>query len=89
MFTPSCNVTAMIPPTRRLILVHLSFVGGAFVLACGAAEEPKALPIPRVKAFEVGDEALGQVRALSGELAAAKKSTLSFGVAGTVDRVRG
>ena len=78
----------MTPRTRRLILVHLSLVVGAFVLACGAAEEPKALPIPRVKVFVVGDEALGQVRALSGELAAANKSPLSFGVAGTVDRVQ-
>ena len=63
----SCNVSAMIPQTGRLIYVHLSLVVGVFALACGAAEEPTVLPIPRVKVFEVGDEAFGQVRALSGE----------------------
>ena len=77
----------MMPPTRRLIVAHLSLVVGAFALACGAAEEPTALPIPRVKVYEVGDEAFGQMRALSGELAAANESPLSFGVAGTVDQV--
>lgn len=59
----------------------------SLAVACGSAPEATAPPIPRVKVFEVGDEAQGQLRSISGELAAAKTSPLSFGVAGTVDRV--
>ena len=39
MSRPPCNVTAMVPPTRRL-----SLLVEANVLGYGAAEEPKALP---------------------------------------------
>ncbi len=56
-------------------------------LGCGRAEEPTNSRPPRVKAFEVGEEALGQIRSISGQVAAAHRSPLSFGVSGTVDRV--
>ncbi len=56
-------------------------------LGCGRAEEPTNSRLPRVKAFEVGEEALGQIRSISGQVAAAHRSPLSFGVSGTVDRV--
>ena len=78
----------MMSLTGRFILAYLGMAMGLLFLACGAADDPTTPPIPRVKVYVVGDEALGQVRALSGELAAAHESSLSFGVAGTVDRVR-
>jgi RND family efflux transporter MFP subunit len=40
-----------------------------------------------VKVFEVGETTLGQVRTLSGEVAAGTTSPLSFGVSGTVEQV--
>ena len=57
------------------------------MFACGPAEESAQTRIPHVKIFEVGAEALGQTRTVSGQLAAADTSPLSFGVTGTVDQV--
>ncbi len=72
--------------TNRRILLLPVLVG--FFLGCGAAEEPATVRVPRVRAFEVGQEASGQLRTISGVLAAADTSPLSFGVGGTVDQVR-
>ena len=57
------------------------------LVGCGPAEESRPRVVPRVKAFEVGAKASGQVRRISGTLAASNRSPLSFGVAGSVDRV--
>lgn len=56
-------------------------------LGCSKAPESEVEAIPRVRVFEVGETTLGQVRTLSGEVAAGTTSPLSFGVAGTVDKV--
>ena len=65
----------------------LVVVSASFIAACGNDEEPVPDRIPRVRAFEVGPTAAGQVRTFSGVVAAASASPLSFGVSGTVDRV--
>ena len=58
-------------------------------LGSGCAEEEKELApsIPRVKYFEVSDQATGQSRQLSGKVVAAESSPLSFRVKGTVSEV--
>ncbi len=69
---------------HRLLLLPVLF---GCLLGCDVAKEPAAVRVPRVRAFEVGQEARGQLRTISGVLAAADTSPLSFGVAGTVDQV--
>ena len=71
-----------------------ALIGRGFLVAlagllsgCGDSPKPLAPPIPRVRVFEVGLKASGQIRTISGQLAAADRSPLSFGIAGTVDRV--
>ena len=65
----------------------LALALACFLTGCGRDEEPVPDRIPRVRAFEVGPTAAGQVRTFSGVVAAADASPLSFGVSGTVDRV--
>jgi RND family efflux transporter MFP subunit len=80
------NPTASLSRWRRAGVVVLS-VAAAFAVGCADAQEEPAQAVPRVKIFEVGETTLGQVRTLSGEVAAGTTSPLSFGVSGTVDRV--
>lgn len=72
--------------TNRVWLICAA-VSGALLLGCNPPEAPVVETLPRVKAFTVGEETAGQVRRISGQVAAATRSELSFGVAGTVDRV--
>ncbi len=58
------------------------------VLSCSPADVPSQTRPPRVRVFVVGEESSGQIRTVSGQLDAAKKSPLAFGVAGTVDSVQ-
>ncbi len=67
-------------------LLALVIVGSG--LACGGAEERSEPRPPRVRVFEVSEASSGQVRTVSGQVAAAESSPLAFGVAGTVDSVR-
>ncbi len=66
-------------------LFGLSILG--FLLSCGPADEAREPRSPRVRVFEVSEASSGQVRKVSGQLAAARSSPLAFGVAGTVDSV--
>lgn len=68
--------------SAALALVIVVAVG-----ACSTEEAREPERIPRVRAFEVGPSAAGQLRTFSGVVAAADASPLSFGVSGTVDRV--
>jgi len=67
-----------------LLLVVLSAL---LLSSCGMDSEPIVDTIPRVKYFEVGEQATGQSRRISGKLVAADMSALSFSVSGTVDQV--
>jgi multidrug efflux pump subunit AcrA (membrane-fusion protein) len=83
----SCsNPTEIMSRWRRASVVVLS-VAAAFAVGCVDSPEEPARAVPRVKVFEVGETTLGQVRTLSGEVAAGTASPLSFGVSGTVDKV--
>lgn len=70
-------------------------VGGAVLVALAAAvlvgcDEPQAKTEPVVRAIQymkVEDRAAGQVRKISGLIQAADKSTLSFAVNGTVEKI--
>ena len=59
------------------------------VIGCQPAPETGPPPTPSVKVFEVGRQATGQSRRVSGRLQAADVSTLSFGVNGQVIDVIG
>ena len=52
--------------------------------ACGEAPAGRAELTPRVKVFEVGKQATGQTRRISGRVEAAEQTSLSFGVGGQV-----
>ena len=67
----------------RLLL--LGIVGA--VASCAEPEVHAEPPIPSVKTFTVGKRASGQSRRISGVVAAAERSALSFGVAGQVVEV--
>ncbi|MCL6416726.1 efflux RND transporter periplasmic adaptor subunit [Aestuariirhabdus sp. Z084] len=67
--------------------VALALMGALLLTGCGTEPEPLAETIPRVKYFEVGEQATGQSRRISGKLVAADTSLLSFSVAGTVEQV--
>jgi RND family efflux transporter MFP subunit len=74
----------MDPPQFSVVVLS---VAAAFAVGCADAQEEPAQAVPRVKVFEVGETTLGQVRTLSGEVAAGTASPLSFGVSGTVEKV--
>ncbi len=58
-----------------------------FSTSCADKTEKAAAPIPRVKVYEIGKQASGQSRRLSGKIEAADKSTLSFGVGGKITEI--
>ncbi|MFT4710361.1 MAG: multidrug efflux system membrane fusion protein, partial [Planctomycetota bacterium] len=64
---------------------------GALLLSlfgsCSKAAPEVADFVPSVKVFEVGKQATGQSRRISGKLLAADRSTLSFGVSGKVEEI--
>ncbi|MBE7546575.1 MAG: efflux RND transporter periplasmic adaptor subunit [Planctomycetia bacterium] len=65
-----------------VILFSIIFLSG-----CGTDVKPLAETTPRVKYFEVGEQATGQSRRISGKLIAADTSVLSFSVSGTIEQV--
>ncbi len=71
----------------RIIAAVTLSVAAALALGCADTAEESTETVPRVKVFEVGETTLGQVRTLSGEVAAGTASPLSFGVSGTVEKV--
>ena len=78
---------AAIAPRARRVAGLLAAILAGGVLGCEPVEETTQRIVPRVKAFEVGEKTRGQVRTISGTIAASSRSPLSFGVDGTVDRV--
>ena len=60
------------------------FLLGLVISGCAKQRPETVEPVTRVKTFEVGDRAQGQVRRISGKLVAADRSVLSFAVAGTI-----
>ncbi len=87
VMTSSCERAA--PDRGRMCRFRRTSLAIATGLAFGCSEAPEApgAAVQRVKVFEVGETTLGQVRTLSGEVAAGTKSPLSFGVSGTVEQV--
>ncbi|MEO1235243.1 MAG: efflux RND transporter periplasmic adaptor subunit [Planctomycetota bacterium] len=72
---------------RRVGNVFWGCLGVALVIGsagCSDSESGQAEAVPRVKVFEVGVEATGQSRTISGQVKAAERSSLAFGVAGRV-----
>jgi membrane fusion protein, multidrug efflux system len=66
----------------------LNILATVFVISgCSEDVAPVVETILRVKYFEVGEQATGQARRISGKLMAADTSPLSFGVGGTVEQV--
>ncbi|MDR4504481.1 MAG: efflux RND transporter periplasmic adaptor subunit [Candidatus Scalindua sp.] len=65
-----------------VILFSIIFLSG-----CGTDIEPLTETTPRVKYFEVGEQATGQSRRISGKLIPADTSVLSFSVSGTIEQV--
>lgn len=73
------------PPIRFCLPITL--LGILLLSGCGADTESVTETIPRVKYFEVGEQATGQSRRISGKLVAADTSVLSFSVSGTIEQV--
>ena len=73
--------------TRPLMMTSLMlFLAAVGVLGCSEAENVDE-PTPRVKVFTVGEKATGQSRRISGQVKAADRSELGFGVSGRVAKV--
>ena len=65
----------------------IAFAIGGFGVACGGDGETPPPPVPRVKVQEVGEQANQITRQLAGRLESVNRSSLAFGVSGTVERV--
>jgi len=64
-------------------LSHLFLIFSLLGLAACTKESPPAVEfIPKVKTLEIGEQAKGQVRRLSGKAVASESTTLSLAVSG-------
>lgn len=70
--------------SRFAALVWLALLA---LMGCNDAPPSAPPPRPRVKVVEVGREATGQLRRISGKIDASERSSLSFGVGGRVSQL--